>query len=351
MKAKYFPYQLQFAAAAGTSRGIMRTRDIYLIQLWDAENKEVFGIGECAPLKGLSIDDVSDYEEILSKVCDNIDYYLAHKEALRRYPSILFGIETAALDLLNGGKRILFSSKFTAGESTIAINGLIWMGTASDMCRQIENKIEQGFRVIKIKVGAIHFEEELAVLQWIRTQFKDEALEIRVDANGAFLPQEALDKLVTLAPYTIHSIEQPIQVGQQAAMRDLIADSPIAIALDEELIPVVELKDKRALLEDLKPQYIILKPSLHGGIIGCNEWIQLANELNIGWWITSALESNYGLNAIAQYTYSQQHPTTHGLGTGGLYTNNFKSPLFIQKGELHFDPHGSFDTPSFLTHV
>lgn len=350
MKANFFPYQLQFIDAAGTSRGIMLTRDIFFIQVWDAD-KKVYGIGECAPLKGLSIDDVPEYEEVLSKVCAKIDYYLAHKDELRRYPSILFGIEMAALDLLNGGKRILFPSKFTAGESSIAINGLIWMGTEASLRQQIEKKIKAGFRVIKIKVGAIRFEEEIAVLQWIRNQYNDVSLEIRVDANGAFLQNEARDKLAQLAPFTIHSIEQPIQAGQLNTMRHLIATAPIAIALDEELIPVVEYHDKRVLLEQLKPPYIILKPSLHGGMMGCNEWIQLATELNIGWWITSALESNYGLNAIAQYTYSHHHPTTHGLGTGGLYTNNFHSPLSIQSGELHFDPNSSFQIPSFLTHV
>ena len=350
MKARFFPYQLQFIAAAGTSRGTMHTRDIYLVQLF-GEDKKVYGIGECAPLKGLSVDAVADYEEVLDKVCKNIDYYLAHKDELRRFPSILFGIETASLDLLNGGQRILFPSAFTAGNSSIPINGLIWMGTAAAMRQQIEKKIEQGFRVIKMKIGAMNFNEELEILSWIRSHYKDLDIEIRVDANGAFQPNDVLDKLERISSYKIHSIEQPIQAGQLESMQHTIVSTPIDIALDEELIPIVTYREKRELLEQLKPQYIILKPSLHGGIMGCEEWIQLAKSLHIGWWITSALESNYGLNAIAQFTYIQNHRTTHGLGTGGLYTNNFNSPLSIQQGELCFDPKISFEKPSFMRNV
>ena len=343
MIATYTPYLLNFVRPSGTSRGVMHQRKVYFVRLTDPEHTNHFGVGECAPLPGLSIDDVIDYEQVLKRVCTSFDERMLKDEIFRRYPSILFGLETALMDYQQGGKRLIFKNNFSSGTSSIPINGLIWMGAEAYLKEQIKSKVDSGFRVIKLKISVQNFEEELAVLKWIRREFKEEHLILRVDANGAFPASTALESLKRLSAYEIHSIEQPIAPGMLEDMANLVQQSPIPIALDEELIKVTSLNEKEKLLECLQPSFIILKPSLHGGIKGCDEWIEIADALKIGWWMTSALESNVGLNAIAQYTYSKGNDTTHGLGTGGLFSNNIDSPLYIASGQLWYDSAKVFD--------
>lgn len=327
IKASYFPYQLEFKKPSGTSRGILTYKKIWIVKLWNEENPEVFGLGECNPLVGLSIDDRDDFEEELKKICENINDFIDVESY--EFPSIRFAIETAHKDLMNGGKRILFDNEFSRGEKGIVINGLVWMGSKEEMSQQIAEKIEQGFKCIKLKIGAIDFETELALLKSIRDQYSESDIEIRVDANGAFTAHDALKKLEHLAKFKLHSIEQPIKQGQVEVMAKLCKVTPLAIALDEELIIHQRKDEKEILLKEIQPQYIILKPSLVGGWKASEEWIASAEKLNINWWITSALESNIGLNAIAQWTAELKTKTPQGLGTGGLYTNNFDSKLKI----------------------
>ena len=335
MTASYHKYILDFKRPSGTSRGVMTTKETWFIILEENGRK---GIGECGILRGLSIDDTPYYEDKLQWACANIHLGEATLwEALKAYPSIQFGLETAFRSLAAENPFEIFPSYFTAGNANININGLVWMGEEAFMKEQIEDKLATGFNCIKLKIGAIDFEKELSLLQFIRSNFTAEQIEIRVDANGAFAPNEAVQKLQQLSQYQLHSIEQPIRQHQQDDMALLCANTPLPIALDEELIGVFEYKDKKALLEKIKPQYIILKPSLVGGMRGCDEWIHLAEQLNIGWWITSALESNIGLNAIAQYTFTKNNSMPQGLGTGALYTNNFDSPLLVSNGQLSYD--------------
>ena len=295
------------------------------------------GIGECGILRGLSADDRPDYEEILRWTCENI--YLGENqlwEALMEFPSIQFGVEMAFRSLAGETPFLLFPSDFTKGEKSIEINGLVWMGEEAFMKQQIEEKLATGFRCVKLKIGAIDFDQELQLLRYIRQHFTPEQVEIRVDANGAFDKTSALDKLNQLSGFELHSIEQPIQKNNTDSMAELCKTTPIPIALDEELIGVFSLADKEALLQKIKPQYIILKPSFVGGFRGSKEWIALAEKYNIGWWITSALESNIGLNAIAQWTFLQNNSMPQGLGTGALYTNNFDCPLQVAQGQLWY---------------
>ncbi len=329
MKATFEQYVLQFKRPSGTSRGVLNEKETFFIHLTDGVNK---GIGECGILRTLSIDDRPDYVEKLKWTCDNIHLGLAVLyDKLREFPSIQFGLEQAFLDL-KSTHHVLFPSNFTKGQEGIIINGLIWMGSIDSMKKQIDEKIEQGFSCVKMKIGAIHFEDEYQILKQLRNDYPN--LELRVDANGAFHPNEALKKLEQLSKLNLHSIEQPIKPQQWGKMADLCKITPLPIALDEELIGVFDLKDKIDLLNFIKPQYIILKPSLVGGFKGSQEWINLAEEQNIGWWITSALESNVGLNAIAQWTYTLNNSMPQGLGTGGLYTNNIPSNLEIQGEKL-----------------
>jgi o-succinylbenzoate synthase len=326
---------LHFKQPAGTSRGIYTTRKIWLIHLSDGQRE---GLGECAPLPDLSCDALPDHEyaSILNKVCEDfcqsgeIDY-----DSLRDYPSMLFGLETALLNLQNGNR--LFDTAFSRGETGIPINGLVWMGNHDEMLQRLEEKMEKGFRCIKLKIGAIDFDQELYLIRRIRDRFSFHEVELRVDANGAFPYDEALYKLELLSQYNIHSIEQPIRQGQWAYMAELCRESPLPIALDEELIGVNDLAMKHHMLNIIKPRYIILKPSLHGGIAGCREWIATAREMGIGSWITSALESNIGLNAIAQFAssvYGDYITMPQGLGTGQLFTDNIPMPLEIRGDQL-----------------
>ena len=335
MKASYHKYILQFKQPSGTSRGVMTYKETWFIVI-DNEGKK--GIGECGILRNLSIDDRPDYEEKLQWTCDNIN--LGEKELwenLIDFPSIQFGVEMAFQSLSSENPFILFPSAFTKGEKSILINGLVWMGEESFMMQQIEEKLEDGFQCIKLKIGAIDFDQELQLLRFIRDNFSSEKIEIRVDANGAFDLNIALSKLIQLSEFKLHSIEQPIKKNNIDNMAELCKVTPIPIALDEELIGVFSKEEKEALLKKIRPQYIILKPSLIGGFRGVKEWILLADKYSIGWWITSALESNVGLNAIAQWTFLQQNLMPQGLGTGALYTNNFECPLFVEDGKLRYN--------------
>jgi o-succinylbenzoate synthase len=335
MQASFSHYILKFKQASGTSRGILHTKETFFISLKEAGKS---GVGECGLFRGLSADDVPEYEEKLQWTCDNINLGLARlRQELLQFPSIQFGLEQAFLSLNSKTGFDLLPSNFTQSKAGIPINGLIWMGDHAFMQKQIEEKLKTGFSTIKLKIGAINFGEELGLLKKIRERYTAEEIELRVDANGAFLPKEALSKLERLAALDIHSIEQPIKAGQIEDMAKLCRETPLPIALDEELIGVFDFNEKERLLDQIKPQFIILKPSLVGGIYGSNQWIELAEKRQIGWWITSALESNIGLNAIGQYTYNKGVYLPQGLGTGELFTNNIESPLEVKNGHLHYN--------------
>ena len=340
---------LHFKQPAGTSRGVYTTRKIWLVHLYDGDRH---GVGECAPLPDLSCDFLPNYAEVLechagdrnhcdipsachSGSCPQRD--ILTTPGLRDYPSILFGLETALLNLQNGNR--LFDTAFSRGEVGIPINGLVWMGNHEEMLHRMEEKLEQGFHCIKLKIGgAIDFDQELDLIRRIRDRFSYHEVELRVDANGAFPFDEALYKLELLSQYNIHSIEQPIRQGQWAYMAQLCRESPLPIALDEELIGVNDPEMKRHMLNIIKPRYIILKPSLHGGMSGCREWIDIARDMGVGSWITSALESNIGLNAIAQFAssvYGDNITMPQGLGTGQLFTDNFDMGLEIIGDRLY----------------
>ena len=333
---------LHFKQPAGTSRGVYTTRTIWLVHLSEGDKT---GVGECAPLPDLSCDAMPDeaYETKLRQFCERLTGDSPQDEAevfesMRPYPSILFGLETALLNLRNGD--LLFDTPFSRGEEGIPINGLVWMGRYDEMLQRMEDKLEKGFRCVKLKIGAIDFDQELDLVKRIRDRFSFHEVELRLDANGAFKYEEALYKLELLSQYAIHSIEQPIRQGQWAYMAELCRESPLPIALDEELIGVNDPEMKRHMLNVIKPRYIILKPSLHGGMMGCREWIETAKQQGIGSWITSALESNIGLNAIAQFAsdvYGPHIRMPQGLGTGQLFTDNIPLPLEIRGDMLFFD--------------
>lgn len=329
---------LHFKQPAGTSRGVYTTRTSWFVEAVDGQAR---GVGECAPLPDLSCDALPDYARLLRRFCADVERTgEIPYDALRNYPSMLFGIETALLSL-NAACSMqhapLFDTPFCRGEQGIPINGLVWMGSYDEMLQRMEQKLEQGFRCVKLKIGAIDFEQELDLLKRIRDRFSHREVELRLDANGAFPFEEALYKLELLSQYAIHSIEQPIKAGQWAFMAELCRESPLPIALDEELIGVNDPDAKRQMLHIIKPRYIVLKPSLHGGMAGCREWIELAREEGISSWITSALESNIGLNAIAQFcssVYGDDISVPQGLGTGQLFTDNIPMPLEIRGDQL-----------------
>ena len=330
--AKYYPYTLNFKRPSGTSRGVLNTKETYFIEVFEDDKK---GIGECALFRGLSFDDDDDYEAALEWTCRNINLSIDDlREELVNHPSIIFGVEQALLNLQHQNE-FYFPSEFTEGKDSIKINGLIWMGTSDYMKEQLEEKLSKGFSCIKLKIG-VDWNAEKQILKSLREQFPKDKIELRVDANGGFSPAEAKKVLEELAELDIHSIEQPIQAGNWKAMAELCHSTPTPIALDEELIGVLNFESKKDLLREINPQYIILKPSLIGGFSGADEWIDLAEKQNIGWWITSALESNIGLNAIAQYTYTKNSPMPQGLGTGGLFTNNFETSLYLEGENLWF---------------
>jgi len=340
LKATYHKYILEFKIPSGTSRGVMTHKETWFIII---ENDQKKGIGECGILRGLSCDDRTDYEEKLAWACANIHLGMDQLwEALIEFPSIQFGIEMAFQSMASENPFLLFPSAFTNGLKSIPINGLIWMGNEAFMKQQIETKLTEGFHCLKLKIGAIDFDEELKLLSQIRQNFTSEQVEIRVDANGAFDITEALNKLNQLSGFKLHSIEQPIQKNNTDSMSELCKTSPIPIALDEELIGVFSFEEKEQLLVKIKPQYIILKPSFVGGFRGTNEWILLAEKYQIKWWVTSALESNIGLNAIAQWTFLKQNTMSQGLGTGALYHNNFECQLEVSEGQLWFKSNKDF---------
>lgn len=326
-QAEIIPKTLIFKQPAGTSRGVYHNHKVWYIHLTHSELPGQEGWGECAPLVQLSCDDIPNYEQKLQQFCKSFDGTIDY-EGLRDYPSMLFGFE-CALRSLHAKDDILWESPFARGEAGITINGLIWMGTFEEMSARIEEKLDAGFCCIKLKIGAINFEDEMALLKKIRERYSKESITLRVDANGGFSPVDALDKLERLSRLDIHSIEQPIKAGQWNEMAKLCAQTPLPIALDEELIGVNDSKRKAELLDTIHPQYIILKPTLHGAIRGSEEWIDLAKQRGIDYWITSALESNIGLNAIAQWAATLGISMPQGLGTGALYTNNVESSLRI----------------------
>lgn len=354
LKVKITQHTLNFRFQAKTSRGAITSKEVWFIKIFDSNNESVFGLGECSPLAGLSIDAVPDYETTLKKIALEIEKIKAESfksnfkayldEVIPdNYPSIKFGFEIAAHDFMNGGKRIIFPNAFSEGNFKIPINGLIWMGDQLFMLKQIREKVKQKFNCIKIKIGGIEFKKEIGLLDYIREQFAQKDIMIRLDANGAFDDQEAMEKLEILSEFKIHSIEQPVSVGKYELMRKLIEQNIIPVALDEELIGIQSREEKVNLLKELKPHYIILKPSLLGGIEATKEWISIAESYRIGWWITSALESNVGLNAIAQFTAEYPIQLHQGLGTGQLYQNNIASPLEVKNGFLQYNQDDSWE--------
>ncbi|MBL7856185.1 MAG: o-succinylbenzoate synthase [Cyclobacteriaceae bacterium] len=350
LRASFTKKVFTFGFNARTSRGLMPDKTSWFIKVYKDDDPHVVGIGECGPLPGLSVDDRPDFEAVLEAVLctinkiQSVDNKLVDrvKEIVPPgFPSLVFGLETALLDLLQGGQRVIYQNGFVQGKR-IPINGLIWMGDFDFMIEQIDRKITQGFRCIKLKVGGLDFDRECEVLRYIRDRYTHEEVTIRLDANGAFTPDNVLSRLEQLAMFAIHSIEQPLKPGLDA-METLCQTSPIPVALDEELIGIEHQADKIELLERIRPSYIILKPSLHGGFAGCSEWIVVAEKYRIGWWITSALESNIGLNAICQFTSNYAVSIPQGLGTGGIYENNIPSPLVVEAGEIFYASENSWN--------
>jgi len=349
MKLEVLKYPLQFRFEAGTSRGVLKSKDSYFLKLYDPKVPHIFGLGECGPLPGLSPDLAGNLEDALY-TCQNV---LSDKEQIvpeqvgevisDQYPALQFALEMAILDLQNGGQRIVYRNNFSNGKASLPINGLVWMGDIKTMLQRVNSKIEEGYTCIKIKVGAINLEDELELLRYIRSQFSSEQITIRLDANGAFKPDLAIGVLEKFSKYTIHSIEQPIKAGNWKAMEKICRQSPIPIALDEELIGVNDLFMKEQLLDTIKPQFIILKPTLLGGLRKSDEWIDLSTKRSIGWWVTSALESNIGLNAIAQLTANYPINMPQGLGTGQLFHNNISSPLELTHGFLIYNNEKKWD--------
>jgi o-succinylbenzoate synthase len=346
IRAFYKKHTFRFIRPGGTSRGVLHEKDSWYIILFEEENPTIKGIGECSILRGLSIDDRPDFENKLIDVCNNIHSYMQnYSDSLLEFPAIQFGLETALLDIENKGTRTIYESQFTCSNYKIPINGLIWMGSKEFMLEQIQEKLNKGFNCIKMKIGAIDFDTEISLIEHIRKHYNKDQIEIRVDANGAFTPNEALNKLNKLNILDIHSIEQPIKAGQWEEMNELCRKTPIPIALDEELIGNIS---PSVILETIHPQFIILKPSLLGGFKKSEEWINEAKKRNIGWWVTSALEGNIGLNAIAQWTSTLNSNLPQGLGTGQLYSNNIPSPLEIINGTLFNNPKKNWDLTKIL---
>jgi O-succinylbenzoate synthase len=353
LQSSFLKKTFHFSFQAGTSRGAMTKKDSWFLKIWDERNPEVFGLGEAGPLPGLSPEKPEDVERELAEVSvflskgvslnelQSLEQIQTHFKSGVLSPSVLLALETALLDLKNDGKRSIFQNGFQKGQP-IPINGLVWMGGLDFMLQQVSIKLDEGFTCIKLKVGGLNFEKELDILQFIRRKYFRDVITIRLDANGAFRPEQALYKLTDFSRYDVHSIEQPLKAGSQQ-LPELVRQSPIPVALDEELIGVTDRQSRIALLERIKPHFITLKPTLHGGMAGCAEWIALADERRIGWWITSALESSIGLNAIAQFTANYDVTLPQGLGTGMIYTDNIPSPLVVRKGSLLYDSQENWD--------
>lgn len=334
--ARIFSHQLHFQKPARTSRSIMNSRKVYYIKVWNAKNEEKCGWGEFAPLDGLSIEGSEFHDDIKMLLHGHVS--VSQLKPLLNYPSVRFGIEAADLDLCNGGHRIWFPGPFNEGEESVPINGLIWMGDKSYMLQQIRQKLTDGYPCLKLKIGGIDFTDEVKLLTFIRKEFSPQELELRLDANGSFTPDAAEERLKILSNFDIHSIEQPIRAGQWETMASLCENSPIPIALDEELIGIRTKKEKQNLLETIRPQHLIFKPSLIGGLKETMDYIELCNHSGTGWWITSALESNVGLNILAQFCAHQRVKVVQGLGTGKLFKNNIPSPLQEENGMIFANP-------------
>ena len=345
MKLGICPYMLYFKEPAGTSRGVLFEKPTYLLKVWDERQPEVFGLGEAAVFPGLSPEADQRYEYKLIELLANIA--IGRPTDLSRHSSIQYGLEQALRDFASGGQRLYFDSPFTSGEMAITINGLIWMGSFEEMHRRLEEKMKLGFKCLKFKIGSIDWDKELALIKSVRDKYSPEQLTIRVDANGAFSMENVFFRLKQLADLGVHSIEQPIPARFPDLMRFVCEMSPLPIALDEELIGVYGMENKRKLLDYIKPRYIILKPALCGGFSGAEEWMKAASDFGIGYWITSALESNVGLNALAQFTGTLHPEIPQGLGTGALYTNNFTLPLELNGDKLRFDPNAGIDLAQF----
>ena len=323
LRASYCRYVLNFKEIAITSRARMKEKETFFVRLYDDENPEIFGVGECALFRGLSDEDCCKYDNILRECCREVPEKLPNS-------SIAFGFESARRDMA-------LRQKISAVESfSVPINGLVWMGDRETMYERLKAKLEAGFRCVKLKIGGIDFEEELSLLRYIRSRFSRSDVELRLDANGAFTPQNALKRLEQLAAFDVHSIEQPVKRYQPQVMKSIIEKSPIPIALDEELIGMWSDEERCSLLDELHPHFVVLKPSLCGGFDSTAKWIAEAQKRNIGWWVTSALESNVGLSAIALFLKDYEVNMPQGLGTGGLYTNNFDSPMSLERDNLIF---------------
>ncbi len=349
VRVSFFSRLFKFNFKARTSRGLMKDKLSWFLRAEEEGQPGSFGLGECGPLPGLSMDDKPDFEHTLAGIAQAVNESGLSSRDLQKivdlvppeYPSIVFGLETALLDLRNGGKRVIYENSFVNGKP-IPINGLIWMGDMDFMMDQINTKVSQGFRCLKLKVGGLDFERECDILSYIRRRYFRESITIRLDANGAFKTDDVLYKLTEMARFDIHSIEQPIKPGL-AEMEELCRKSPIPVAFDEEMIGIMRADEKEALLRTTLPGFIVLKPTLHGGMRGCDEWISIAGKLGIGWWMTSALESSIGLNAICQFTANYDPVIHQGLGTGAIYQDNIASPLVLFDGMIFGDPFRNWD--------
>ena len=349
LHASFFKKTFLFNFKARTSRGLMKDKTSWFIKIWDESDPKIYGIGECGPLPKLSEEATPDFEEKLASIIQSFNEQKLKTGSLeeikknipQHFPSVLFAFETAALDLKNGGKRVIYHNDFIKGKP-LPINGLVWMGDMDFLMNQINQKLEQGFTCIKLKVGGLDFDRECDTLSYIRKRYFRDQITIRLDANGGFKIDDVLFKLEQLSKFDVHSIEQPLKPNIKET-EELCRKSPVPVALDEELIGKETHSDKLELLQRLKPQFIVLKPTLHGGLQGCAEWISIAQSLNIGWWITSALESSIGLNAIAQFTASYKIDIPQGLGTGMIYENNFASPLSVKAGFISYNPELGWD--------
>lgn len=346
MRLAICPYMLKFRSPAQTSRETMTQKPTYLLKIWDESHPDVFGIGEAAVFPGLSPEADHRYEYKLIELLANIA--IGRPTDLSRHSSIQFGLEQALRDFSSGGHRRYFESDFTSGQSSIEINGLVWMGNHEEMHRRMEEKINAGFKCIKLKIGALAWEEEVSLIREIRNRYTPDQLTIRVDANGAFNMDNVFPVLKQLADLGVHSIEQPIPAGNAELMRFICQVSPVPVALDEELIGIPSTEERRQLIDYIRPAFLVLKPALCGGFSGASDWITAASDLGIDWWITSALESNVGLNAIAQFAATFSNPLPQGLGTGALFTNNFELPITLQGDRMHFLPDAPLDDNQFI---
>lgn len=345
MRLQFAPYVLKFNEPSGTSRGILTEKITCILRIFDENDPEHYGIGEAAIFPGLSPEADDRFFYKLMELQANIR--LGLKTDLERFPSLQFGLEQAIRDFSGGCEGVYFESPFVHGENSIEINGLVWMGDYDRMIERIEQKLNYGFKCIKLKIGAIDWRKEVDMIQYIRDRYDRDHVEIRVDANGGFDMDCAIPRLKRLADLDVHSIEQPIKAGNPMLMRFLCDVSPLPIALDEELIGKFTHEEKAATLDEIKPAYIVIKPSLTGGFSGAREWIDLAEERSIGWWITSSLESNIGLNALAQWVATLHTDIPQGLGTGGVFSNNFEAPIYLDKDRLRYDPQKKTDRKQF----